>query len=321
MNVPTWLWLATIAGFIAIICVDLFVVDSRPHAFSTKEAGIWVAVYIAFAALFAVFVSVYFGLTYGGQFVAGYLTEYSLSVDNLFVFLVLMTSFAVPAVLQHRVLLIGIVIALVLRGILIVVGAELIARFSAIFYIFGAFLLFTAWKVWMSEDEEPDPQGNGLVRFVTKRYPVSPHFHDNKLTTRIAGKRMLTPLALVMLAIGTTDVLFALDSIPAVFGITHEAFIVFAANAFALMGLRQLYFLLQGLLQRLTYLNYGLAIILGFIGVKLIFEAMHETTSIDIPQIPIWMSLLVIIGVLVVTTILSLRNSPYVAESKEEGSL
>jgi len=318
MNVPTWMWLATIAGFIAIICVDLFVVDSRPHAFSTKEAGIWVAVYIAFAAIFAVFLSLYFGFAYGGQFVAGYLTEYSLSVDNLFVFLVLMTSFAVPTVLQHRVLLIGIVIALVLRGILIVVGAELIARFSAVFYVFGAFLLLTAWKVWKSEEEEPDPQGNALVRFVTKRYSVSPHYDGNKLTTRIAGKRMLTTLALVMLAIGTTDVLFALDSIPAVFGITHEAFIVFAANAFALMGLRQLYFLLQGLLQRLTYLNYGLAIILGFIGVKLILEAVHETTSLDIPQIPIWMSLLVIVGVLVATTILSLRLSPTSSESKEK---
>ncbi|MDD2817243.1 MAG: TerC family protein [Candidatus Nanopelagicales bacterium] len=309
MNVPTWLWLATLAGFLAIICVDLFVVDSRPHTFSTKEAGVWVGVYMALAALFAVFLSVYFGLTYGGQFVAGYLTEYSLSVDNLFVFLVLMTSFAVPAVLQHRVLLVGVVIALILRGILIVLGAELISRFASIFYLFGAFLLFTAWKVWKSDDEEPDPAGNAFVKFVTKRYAVSPDYDGTKLRTVVAGKRMLTPLALVMLAIGTTDVLFALDSIPAVFGVTHEAFIVFTANAFALMGLRQLYFLLQGLMERLTYLNYGLAIILGFIGVKLILEAIHETTSLQVPLIPVWLSLVVIIGVLCVTTVLSLRTS------------
>lgn len=319
MNVPTWLWLATIAGFIAIICVDLFVVDSRPHAFSTKEAGVWVGVYMALAAMFAVFVSVYFGFSYGGQFVAGYLTEYSLSVDNLFVFLVLMTSFAVPAVLQHRVLLVGVVIALILRGILIVIGAELISRFAAVFYVFGAFLLFTAWKVWKSEDEEPDPQGNALVRFVTKRYAVSPDYDGTKLRTKIAGKWMLTPLALVMLAIGTTDVLFALDSIPAVFGVTHEAFIVFTANAFALMGLRQLYFLLQGLMQRLTYLSYGLAIILGFIGLKLILEAIHETTSLNVPLIPIWLSLVVIIGVLAITTIASLRHEEHPTGSLEGG--
>lgn len=321
MMVPTWLWLATIAGFVAVICVDLFIVDSRPHAFRTKEAGIWVGVYMSLAAVFAVFLSLYFGLTYGGQFVAGYLTEYSLSVDNLFVFLVLMTSFAVPAVLQHRVLLVGVVIALVLRGILIMIGAELIARFAAIFYVFGAFLLFTAWKVWKSEDEEADPQGNALVKFVSKRFSVSPNYDGQKLSTRIAGKRMLTPLALVMLAIGTTDVLFALDSIPAVFGITHEAFIVFTANAFALMGLRQLYFLLQGLMERLTYLNYGLAIILGFIGVKLILEAIHETTSINVPVIPIWMSLLVIIGVLGVTTIVSLRHEVNPSLAREGDSL
>lgn len=317
MNVPTWMWLATIVGFVLIICVDLFVVDSRPHAFSTKEAGVWVGIYMSLAAVFAVFIGLYFGASYGGQFVAGYLTEYSLSVDNLFVFLVLMTSFAVPAVLQHRVLLVGVVIALILRGILILIGAELIARFAGVFYLFGAFLLFTAWKVWRSDEEEADPQGNSLVRFVSRRYAVSPHYDGNKLRTRIAGKWMLTPLALVMLAIGTTDVLFALDSIPAVFGITHEAFIVFTANAFALMGLRQLYFLIQGLMQRLTYLQYGLAIILGFIGVKLILEAVHETTSLNVPLIPIWLSLVVIVGVLFVTAVLSLRV--HISESLEAG--
>jgi len=318
MNVPLWLWWATVGGFAVILFIDFVVVDRRPHAFSTKEAGVWVGVYMALAALFAIFISLYFGWTYGGQFVAGYLTEYSLSVDNLFVFLVLMTSFAVPAVLQHRVLLVGVVIALVLRAILILIGAELIARFAAIFYLFGAFLFFTAWKVWTSKDEDPDPQGNGLVRFVSKRFAVSPHYDGNKLSTRVAGKWMLTPMALVMLAIGTTDILFALDSIPAVFGITKIAFIVFAANAFALMGLRQLYFLLQGLMERLRLLNYGLAIILALLGVKLILEAIHETTSINVPVIPIWLSLTVIIGVLTITALLSLRIE-HVDEATGEG--
>ncbi|MDD2857628.1 MAG: TerC family protein [Candidatus Nanopelagicales bacterium] len=314
MNVPTWMWLATIGVLIAIIVVDLFIVDSRPHAFSTREAGIWVTVYLSLAAVFAVFMAWYFGLAYGGQFVAGYLTEYSLSVDNLFVFLVLMTSFSVPVVLQHRVLLVGVVIALILRGVLILIGAELIARFAGVFYLFGAFLFFTAWKVWTSHDEAPDPQGNGLVRFVSKRFAISPHYDGNRLSTRVAGRRMLTPMALVMIAIGTTDVLFALDSIPAVFGITHEAYIVFAANAFALMGLRQLYFLLQGLMGRLRYLNYGLAIILAFIGAKLVLEAIHETTSLQVPVIPIWLSLTFIVVVLVVTAVTSLLAGPQAEE-------
>lgn len=305
MEVPTWLWVATVAGLVGIIVVDLIVVDRRPHPFTPKDALRWVIFYIAFAAVFAVFIAWYFGISYGGQFVAGYLMEYSLSVDNLFVFLVIMTSFAVPSVLQHRVLLVGIVIALVLRAALIVVGAGLIARFEGVFYIFGAFLLFTAWKVWTAEDEEPDPDGNGLVRWVASRVPTSSQYDGSRLTTRIAGSRALTPMALVILAIGTTDLLFALDSIPAVFGITSEAYLVFAVNAFALMGLRQLYFLLQGMLGRLQYLNKGLAIILAFIGVKLVLEAIHATTPLSVPVIPVWLSLVVIVGVLAVTGLAS----------------
>jgi tellurite resistance protein TerC len=200
---------------------------------------------------------------------------------------------------------------------LILIGAELIARFAAIFYLFGVFLFFTAWKVWTSKDEDPDPQGNGLVRFVSKRFAVSPDYDGNRLSTKVAGKWMLTPMALVMLAIGTTDILFALDSIPAVFGITKIAFIVFAANAFALMGLRQLYFLLQGLMERLRLLNYGLAIILAFIGAKLILEAIHETTSLNVPVIPIWLSLAVIVGVLAITAFLSLRSGSVNDSSQE----
>jgi tellurite resistance protein TerC len=310
MNAPAWLWGATILGIIAVITLDLIIVDRRPHPFGPKEATRWVIFYISFAAVFAVFIGWYFGLSYAGQFVAGYLTEYSLSVDNLFVFLIIMTAFAVPAAFQHRVLLVGIVIALVLRGILIVVGAELIHRFSGVFYIFGAFLLFTAWKVWVAkEDPEPDPEGNGLVRFVARRFPTTPDFDGTKLTTVISGQRMLTPMALVMLAIGTTDLLFALDSIPAVFGITSEAYLVFAANAFALMGLRQLYFLLKGLLGKLQHLSKGLAIILGFIGVKLVLQAIHETTDLNVPVIPVWLSLVVIVTVLAVTAIWSIVSA------------
>ena len=310
MIVPAWLWVATLVGIVGVIALDLVIVDRRPHPFGPKEAARWVVFYVVLAALFAVFIALYFGLSYSGEFVAGYLTEYSLSVDNLFVFLVIMTSFAVPAAHQHRVLLVGILIALVLRGILIVLGAQLIERFSGIFYVFGAFLLFTAWKVWLANDEdEPDPDGNGLVRFVARRFPTSTEYHGTKLTAVVAGQRMLTPMALVMLAIGTTDLLFALDSIPAVFGITSEAYIVFAANAFALMGLRQLFFLLKGLLGSLQHLSKGLAIILGFIGVKLVLQAIHETTSLPVPVIPVWMSLAVIVAVLAITIIWSYASS------------
>jgi tellurite resistance protein TerC len=312
MDVPAWLWAATILGLVGVICVDLVLVDRRPHPFGPDEALRWVIFYVAMAALFAVFISWYFGIAYGGQFVAGYLMEYSLSVDNLFVFLVIMTSFAVPAALQHRVLLVGIVIALILRGTLIVLGSELIHRFSGTFYLFGAFLLFTAWQVWSSEDKEPNPEGNGFVRWIGARVPTSPNYDGNRLTTRLAGRRALTPMAMVMLAIGTTDLLFALDSIPAVFGITSEAYLVFAVNAFALMGLRQLYFLLHGLLGRLQHLNRGLAIILAFIGVKLLLEAVHATTSLDVPIIPIWLSLLfivVVLGITAITSVWATRSS------------
>lgn len=305
MVVPAWLWAATLIVLIGIIVMDLIIVDRRPHPFTTRDATRWVIFYVILAGLFALFVAWYFGPAYGGQFVAGYLLEYSLSVDNLFVFLVIMTSFAVPAVLQHRVLLVGIVIALVLRGIMILVGAELIARFEGTFYVFGGFLLFTAWKVWTAHDAEPDPDGNALVRWVGTRFPTSPHYDGHRMTTMVAGHRALTPMALVILAIGTTDLLFALDSIPAVFGVTSEAFLVFTVNAFALMGLRQLYFLLNGLLERLVYLNRGLAVILAFIGVKLVLEAIDATTDLPVPHIPVWLSLAVIVGVLAVTALAS----------------
>ena len=307
MDVPGWLWAATILGLVGVIVIDLIIVDRRPHEFTSRDAVKWVVFYIVLAIAFAVFVGVRWGWGFSGQFVAGYLTEYSLSIDNLFVFLVIMTSFAVPAVLQHRVLLIGIVIALILRGILIVVGAAIIEAFAGVFYLFAAFLIYTAWKVWRSEEEEPDPDGNALTRFVARKIPTAPHYDGTRLITRVGNTRMLTPMALVMVAIGTTDLLFALDSIPAVFGITSEAYIVFTANAFALMGLRQLYFLLKDLVGKLEYLGKGIAIILAFIGVKLLLHALHETTDLPVPEVPIWLSLVVIVGVLAVTALLSVR--------------
>ena len=305
MTVSLTTWVITLVALIAIIVVDLVIVDRRPHDFTAREATKWISVYVFLAMVFAVIVWVQYGASFAGQFVAGYITEYSLSVDNLFVFLVIMTSFAVPSALQHRVLLVGIVIALVLRGILIVVGAEIIERFQGVFFIFAAFLFFTAWKVWSGEDEEPDPDTNRMVTFISKRVPTTTEYDGSRLVTKISGKRFLTPLALVM--IGTTDLLFALDSIPAVFGITSEAYLVFAANAFALMGLRQLYFLIRDLITKLRHLNKGIALILVFIGIKLLLEACHSVLGWNVPLVPVWLSLVVIIAILAITTLLSLR--------------
>ncbi len=309
MTVSPLAWVISLVVLVAIIVIDLFIVDRKPHDFSAREASRWIAFYVGLAGVFAVIVGVVYGPSYSGQFVAGYLTEYSLSVDNLFVFLVIMTSFAVPAALQHRVLLVGIVIALVLRGILIVIGAEVIHRFQGIFFLFAAFLLLTAWKVWTGGDEEPDPEPNRLVRMISSKVPTTQEYDGTHLVTRISGKRYLTPLAMVMIAIGTTDLLFALDSIPAVFGITSEAFLVFAANAFALMGLRQLYFLIRDLITKLRHLNKGIALILVFIAIKLLLEACHSVLGWNVPLVPVWLSLVVIVGILAGTTLLSLRPS------------
>jgi len=306
MTVSVALWAVTLLLLCGVIGVDLWIGSRRGGVFSNRDAVRWVLFYVALAGCFACFVALRFGGKYAGQFLAGYLTEYSLSVDNLFVFLVIMTSFAVPEVQRHRVLLVGVVIALVLRGALIAVGAELVERFIGIFYVFGVFLLWTAWHVLRSGDVEADPEGNRVVRIARRFLPTTDEYHDGALVVRIDGKRLVTPLLLVMVAIGTTDLLFALDSIPAVFGLTKEAYLVFAANAFALMGLRQLFFLVHGLLDRLVYLTYGLAAILAFIGVKLVLEAVDATTGFN-PWVPSTLaSLGFIVAVLGVTTATSL---------------
>jgi tellurite resistance protein TerC len=305
--ISDWVWIGTIVAIGLVITADLILVDSKPGEFGPREATRWVLFYIGLAVAFGIMLYFWQGPQYSAEFFAGYLTEYSLSIDNLFVFMLLITSFAVPPVLQHRVLLIGIVIALFLRLILIIVGSALITKFEWVFFIFGGFLLYTAWHVWRADDQEPDPDGNAIVKFVRKRVPVTPDYVGHQMLARVDGKRAVTPMALVILAIGTTDLLFAVDSIPAVFGLTKEPYIVFTVNAFALMGLRQLYFLLSGLLSKLIYLSQGLAIILLFIGLKLILEALHGTFGVHVPEIPVWFSLLFIVVTLGLTALLSLR--------------
>ncbi|WP_327336358.1 TerC family protein [Streptomyces sp. NBC_01324] len=307
MDVSWTLWALTILGLSALIAVDFFI-GRKPHDVSTKEAGIWTVVWIALAALFGLGLLVSGETQASGEFFAGFITEKSLSVDNLFVFVLIMAKFSVPSHLQQRVLLFGVLIALVLRAIFIAAGAAVIANFSWVFYIFGAFLIFTAWKLIQearADEEEEEFEENRLLKTIERRFGVADRYHGTKLFFRNNGKRVLTPLMVVMLAIGTTDVLFALDSIPAIFGLTQDPYIVFTANAFALMGLRQLYFLIGGLLKKLVHLSYGLSVILGFIGVKLVLHALHES-GVHVPEISIPVSLGVICGVLVITTITSL---------------
>ncbi|WIM98206.1 TerC family protein [Actinoplanes oblitus] len=320
MNVSAWVWLATLVALMAVLAVDLLIIGRRPHEPTMKEASGWVAFYVALALLFGAGVWAVGGGRAAGEFYTGWLTEYSLSVDNLFVFVIIMGRFAVPRRYQQKVLLIGIVLALVMRGAFIAAGAALISQFSWVFYIFGAFLVYTAVTlVKGGENDEEDFKENVLIRWAKRALPLSSSFGDGQFrVVTSAGKRLFTPMLIVMIAIGTTDLIFALDSIPAIFGITKEPYLVFTANVFALMGLRQLFFLLGGLLERLVYLNVGLAAVLAFIGVKLFLEALHTNSLPFInggnglhwaPEIPIWLSLLVILGTLGIATVASLAKS------------
>ncbi|MFI0368761.1 TerC family protein [Actinomadura sp. 1N219] len=305
MAVSPLVWGLTIAGILAVIAADLFLIhrnDTRD--FTTRRAAFWSAIYIGLAVLFGVGVWLFSGGRYAAEYYGGFVTEKSLSVDNLFVFMVILARFAVPKHAQHTVLMAGIVIALVLRGLFIAVGAAAISTFTWVFFIFGAFLIWTAIGLVRGDDDEFEE--NRLLRWAKRVIPTSDEYDGSRFVTRRDGRRYLTPMAIVMIAIGSTDVLFALDSIPAIFGLTTEPYLVFTANAFALMGLVQLYFLLGGLTDRLVYLGHGLAFILGFIGVKLIFHAMHEYGVSWAPEIPIWLSLAVIAGTLAATTVASL---------------
>jgi tellurite resistance protein TerC len=318
VNVSLTLWVLTIVGLAALIAVDFFI-GRKPHDVSVKEAGIWTIAWIALAGLFGLGLLVSGGGQPAGEFFAGYVTEKSLSVDNLFVFVLIMAKFAVPSKYQQRVLLGGVLIALVLRAVFIAAGAAIIASFAWVFYLFGAFLIWTAWKLIQearADEEDEEYEENRLLKAAERRFGVADRYHGTKLWIRQNGKRAMTPMLVVMLAIGTTDVLFALDSIPAIFGLTQDPYIVFTANAFALMGLRQLYFLIGGLLRKLVHLSYGLSIILGFIGVKLVLHALHES-GVHVPEIAIPVSLGVICAVLIVTTITSLMASRKQAAAQE----
>lgn len=278
MDSPSYFWFQAVSTvvLVGILITDLVLAIKRPHIPSAKESTVWVGFYAGLALAFAAVLWSLFGHLRATEFIAGWLTEYSLSIDNLFVFVLIMSRFAVPKIYQQQVLMVGIIMALVLRGLFILVGAALIEQFSWIFYLFGAFLLYTAYHQAFRTREDEDETESKLIKFLRKRVHVSDGFDGAKLTTVVNGRKAFTPMLVVFAAIAMTDVMFAFDSIPAIFGITTDPFIVFTANLFALMGLRQLYFLLGGLLDRLEYLKYGISFILAFIGFKLITHAMHE---------------------------------------------
>jgi tellurite resistance protein TerC len=311
------IWIITIAITIAFFIFEFFAHVRTPHEPTVGESARWSAFYIGLALLFGVGIGLVSGWDFGGEYFAGYLTEKALSIDNLFVFLIVMTGFAVPKRFQQKVLMIGIIIALIMRGAFIAVGAALIENYSWVFYIFGALLLVLAYRQAFSSHES-DPSNGKLVKFARRILPITDEYHGDRLSVKIGGKRFFTPMMLTIVAIGFIDLIFAVDSIPAIYGLTNEAYIVFTANAFALMGLRQLYFLIGGLLERLVYLAQGLAVILGFIGVKLVMHALHVNElpfinggkSVEwAPEIPIWFSLLFIGLTIAVATVLSLRKT------------
>ncbi|MBF4573237.1 TerC family protein [Herbiconiux sp. VKM Ac-1786] len=314
MDVPGYVWTLTIVGIIGLLAFDFIFHVRKAHEPTLKEAAIWSSIYVGIAILFGIGVLVFGGATAGSEYFAGYITEKALSVDNLFVFLIIMSSFAVPRADQQKVLLFGIVFALIARTGFILIGAAAISAFSWVFYLFGAILIVTAINLLRPHDEHA---GDSLmVRLAKRMIKTSDNYDGDKFFTVENGKRVLTPMLLVIVAIGLTDILFALDSVPAIYGLTENVFIVFTATAFSLLGLRQLYFLIDGLLDRLVYLSIGLAAILAFIGVKLVLHALHENTlpfinggeHVPVFEISTGLSLSVIVGILVVTVVASLLS-------------
>jgi tellurite resistance protein TerC len=321
MDVSGWAWTATLVLLTGVLVVDLLIIGRRPHEPSLRESTTWVTIYVTLAGLFGLWVFAGYGATYAGEFYTGWLVEYSLSMDNLFVFMLIMSRFAVPRAYQQKVLMIGIILALCMRAGFIAAGAVLIANFMWVFYLFGAFLLYTGLRLARDHKDEPERfRENPLVRASRRVLPMSPRYDGARLTTTLDGRHVVTPMLIVMIAIGTTDLVFAVDSIPAIFGVTREPYLVFTANVFALMGLRQLYFLIGGLVSRLVYLTRGLAVVLCFIGAKMVVEALAENNLPFInngqpvgwaPHLPIWLSLVVIMAILVVTTAASLVRAAY----------
>ena len=312
---PVWFEAGTYVVLLLILAADLVIAYRRPHVPSSRESALWIAFYVVLALIFAGLMFVLGDAEQAGQFVAGWLTEYSLSIDNLFVFILIMARFSVPRKYQQEILMVGIILALVFRGIFIILGAQLIANFSWVFYIFGLFLVYTAVNQVRTNHDDEMQMENRLIGWLRKRIPITERFDGAKLRTTIDGRKMFTPVLIVFIALGTTDLVFALDSIPAIFGITQSPFIVFTANVFALMGLRQLYFLLGDLIEKLAYLKYGIAFILAFIGVKLFFHALHENELPFInggegvewaPEISTFVSLGVIVAAMAVAVVASL---------------
>ncbi|WP_235529942.1 MULTISPECIES: TerC family protein [unclassified Nocardioides] len=328
------IWAITIFVAVAVFTVDLAIIGRRPHEPSMKEVSTHLAIFVSMAIVFGVCLFIFaepheLSPSPGLEFFSGWLLEYSLSIDNLFIFIIIMANFNVPREYQQKVLMIGIVLALVMRAIFIVLGAAAINQYSWVFYIFGLFLVWTAYKLAKegAEDEDDEYEENRLVKFAENHLPATSEWHGTKFFSIENGKRLITPMFLVVLTLGTTDLLFALDSIPAIYGVTKDPYLVFTANVFALMGLRQLYFLIGGLLQRLIYLSYGLAFLLLFIGVKLVLHAMHENELPFInggehikwaPDVPIWLSLVVIIGTLAITAIASLAVSRKMSDEETD---
>lgn len=324
MDIHISTWLITIGIMAAVLLFDVVVVGRKPHEPSMKECTIVVVAIIAAAILFGLGVSHFAGPQYGKEFFAGWLTEYSLSLDNLFIFLIIMAKMQVPRHLQQYALLVGIILALVFRGIFIALGAAMIERFAWIFFAFGAFLLYTAFdlvKDFFEKDHDDEATENMAIRWVKRTFPFTDDWHGTKTSVKIDAKRFMTPMFLVIVALGSTDLLFALDSIPAIYGLTQEPYLVFTANVFALMGLRQLYFLLGGLLKKLVYLPIGLSIILAFIGVKLVLHAAHHYHLVgDWAEIGIEASLGVIVVTLVLTAVLSLMKTRNMTKEEIEAS-
>jgi len=320
LELPLAFEITSYVVLLLIIVADLVLAYRRPHIPSTRESALWVSFYVVLALIFAVLMYIFGGAEHATQFVTGWLTEYSLSIDNLFVFVIIMARFSVPRKYQQEVLMVGIILALIFRGIFIMIGAVVIEQFSFVFYIFGLFLLYTAFNQAFTSHDEEEEKENKLIRFLRRRISITDDYDGAKLRTVVNGKKVFTPIIIVFIALGTTDLIFALDSIPAIFGITTSPFIVFAANIFALMGLRQLYFLLGDLIDRLVYLKYGIAFILAFIGVKLFLEALHDNEVPFInngqnvewaPHIDTVPSLIVILSGMAVATIASLLKIRY----------
>lgn len=314
MDVGISLWVGLVVAIAVLIALDFVLVSRKPHDVLFKEAALWSVFYVAVAVVFGAWVWANHGSEFGTEYFAAYLVEKSLSIDNLFIFVIILTQFAVPSILHQRVLLIGVILALIFRAIFIAIGAAALHAFAFTFVIFGAILIWTGISLYRHRNEEPHPTDNAIVRMVKKLIPITEEYHGTNVFLKRDGKRIGTPLLLVLAAIASTDLLFALDSIPATYGVTSEPLLVFAANAFALLGLRALYFLLKGLLDKLVYLSIGLSAILVFIGLKLVALYFHEINS-SIPKVPTSVSLLVIVVILGIATIASVRANNSV-ESK-----